>query len=90
MRTSTDRRCAETPDKKARFGASLILGLAPGGVIQVWSRDSCHKAVKVARGQVQVEPLEPGQGKNEGRYTYKISEKAQRYIERYGIPYGSC
>lgn len=89
MRTSVGRRCDETPGDPARYGASLILGLAPGGVIQVWSRDSCHRPVKVARGQAQVEPLGPSQGKGEGRYAYKVSEKVQRYIERYGIPYGS-
>lgn len=38
---------------------------------------------------LKVEPLGPDQGNNEGRYAYKVSEKAKRYIERFGIPYGS-
>ncbi|MBH3427952.1 DUF2931 family protein [Pseudomonas alkylphenolica] len=87
MRTSTSRRCPET--RLSRYGASMILGLAPGGTVQVWARDRCGKAVKIARAQAEIEPLGPSQGKNEGRYAYKISEKSRRYIERFGIPYGS-
>ncbi|MNW22394.1 hypothetical protein D3C71_2238420 [compost metagenome] len=58
-------------------------------MVQVWVRDSCHDAIKVARAQAEIEPLGPSQGKNEGRYAYTLDEKVQRYIERYGIPYGS-
>jgi len=87
MRTSISRRCPDT--LRSPYRASLILGLAPGGVVQVWVRDSCHDAIKVARAQAEVEPLGPSQGKNEGRYAYTLDEKVQRYIERYGIPYGS-
>jgi hypothetical protein len=89
MHASTSKRCPETPAKSAPYGASLILGLAPGGVVQVWSRDSCQRPVKVARAQAEVEPLGPSQGKTEGRYAYKIKTEIQRYIDRYGIPYGS-
>lgn len=87
MRTSTGRRCPQT--KRSRYVASLILGLAPGGAVQVWARDSCGKAIKVARAQAEIEPLGPSQGKNEGRYAYTISDESKRYIERFGIPYGS-
>lgn len=87
MRTSIGRRCSET--KQSRFRASLILGLAPGGAVQVWVRDSCNRPIKVARGQAEIEPLGPSQGKNEGRYAYTISDESKRYIERFGIPYGS-
>lgn len=66
-----------------------LLGLAPGGVVQVWVRDSCNHPVKVARAQAEIEPLGPSQGKNEGRYAYPVSDKAKRYIDKYGIPYGS-
>ncbi|MDH4553598.1 DUF2931 family protein, partial [Pseudomonas sp. BN417] len=77
------------PDRVSRYRASLYMGLAPGGIIQVWVRDRCSKLVKVARAQAEVEPLGPDQGRNEGRYAYKPSEKAKRYIEQFGIPYGS-
>jgi hypothetical protein len=87
MRATTSQPCSET--HRYRYGASLTLGLAPGGVAQVWTDDSCHRAIKVARAQAEVEPLGPSQGKNEGRYAYTLDEKVQRYIERYGIPYGS-
>ncbi|MGB8922406.1 MAG: DUF2931 family protein [Pseudomonas sp.] len=89
MVSSVNQRCPQTPDQEARFMVSVYLGLAPGGVVQVWVRDSCHHPVKVARAQAEIEPLGPSQGKNEGRYAYPVSEKAKRYIEKFGIPYGS-
>jgi hypothetical protein len=87
MRVSTDQRCPKT--QRYRYHASLIMGLAPGGIVQVWASDSCYDAIKIARAQAEIEPLGPSQGKNDGRYAYKIGEKTQRYIEHYGIPYGS-
>lgn len=82
MVSSTNQRCPQTLDQKARYMASIYLGLAPGGVVQVWVRDSCHHPVKVARAQAEIEPLGPSQGKNEGRYAYPVSEKSKRYIDR--------
>nr|WP_272888850.1 DUF2931 family protein [Stutzerimonas stutzeri] len=89
MHNSVTRRCPEYPGEPARYHASLNLGLAPGGIVQVWVMDNCYKSIKVARTQAEVEPLGPDQGNNEGRYAYKVSEKSRRYIERFGIPYGS-
>ncbi|QSL89919.1 DUF2931 family protein [Pseudomonas atacamensis] len=89
MVTSTSQRCPERPDRTARFMASVYLGLAPGGVVQAWVRDSCHRPIKVARAQGEIEPLGPELGKNGGRYAYPVSEKSKRYIEKFGIPYGS-
>ncbi|MDH4553958.1 DUF2931 family protein, partial [Pseudomonas sp. BN417] len=63
--------------------------LAPGGTIQVWVHNRCYKSVKVARAQAEIEPLGPSQGQTAGEYAYDPSEKAKRYIERFGIPYGS-
>ncbi|RMQ47435.1 hypothetical protein ALQ04_03900 [Pseudomonas cichorii] len=88
MHTSTHQRCAQTPEKAARFTASVIVGLAPGGIVQVWVRDSCNNAIKVARAQADVEPLGPHLGKSGGNY-YQQPEAYRRYIEKYGIPYGS-
>ena len=89
MVTSTHQRCPETPEKPARFMASLYVGLAPGGVLQAWVRDSCRNPIMIARGQAKIEPLGPEQGKHGGRYAYPVSEKAKQYIDKYGIPYGS-
>ncbi|MBC9000210.1 DUF2931 family protein [Pseudomonas sp. N40(2020)] len=89
MMASVNQRCPETPEQQASYSASIYLGLAPRGVVQVFVRDSCHRPVKVGRAQADIEPLGPSQGKNEGRYAYPVSEKTTRYIERYGIPYGS-
>lgn len=89
MVSSVNQRCPQTPEQEARYMASVYLGLAPGGVVQVWVRDSCNHPVKVARAQAEIEPLGPSQGKNQGRYAYPISEKSKRYIDKYGIPYES-
>lgn len=88
MHDATHRRCPETPEQDASYMASLHLGLAPGGVIQVWVRDQCHRAIKVARGQGEIEPLGPHLGKSGGNY-YPQPEASKRYVEQYGIPYGS-
>jgi hypothetical protein len=89
MYRSTHRRCPQEPEREARYMASMNLGLAPGGIVQVWVRDECSEQVKVARAQAEIEPLGPAQGNNEGRYAHKVSEFSKRYIEKYGIPYGS-
>lgn len=89
MMKSTRQRCPETPEKTARFMASLYVGLAPGGVLQAWVKNSCNDPVKVARSQGQIEPIGAQQGKNGGRYAYPVSEKTKRYVDKYGIPYGS-
>ncbi|AZE10779.1 hypothetical protein C4K10_2499 [Pseudomonas chlororaphis subsp. aureofaciens] len=88
MRRATDRRCPQTPKQTASYMASVNLGLAPGGIVQVWVRDECRHPVKVARVQAEIEPLGPHQGKSNGHY-YPQSENSKRYIEKYGIPYGS-
>ncbi|AJO78901.1 DUF2931 family protein [Pseudomonas sp. MRSN 12121] len=88
MRKATARRCPETPQMTASYMASVNLGLAPGGIVQVWVRDECRHPIKVARAQAEVEPLGPHLGKSNGHY-YPLSENSKRYIERYGIPYGS-
>ncbi|MFJ2710272.1 DUF2931 family protein [Pseudomonas sp. NPDC087346] len=89
MVSSVNQRCPHKPEQEARFMASVYLGLAPGGVVQVWVRDSCNHPIKVASAQAEIEPLGPSQGKNEGRYAYPVSDKAKLYIHKYGIPYGS-
>jgi hypothetical protein len=89
MRRATARRCADDQASPSAYDATLTLGLAPGGIVQVWVRDECHRPIKVARAQAEAEPLGPSQGLTKGRYAYKISEKSKFYIERFGIPYGS-
>ncbi|MDT4817667.1 hypothetical protein FQZ97_507500 [compost metagenome] len=88
MRDSVAWRCPQKPNRVSSYRATLYLGLAPGGVIQVWAYNRCYKSVKVARAQAEVEPLGPHQGKSGGHY-YPQSEASKRYVERFGIPYGS-
>ncbi|NBA96656.1 DUF2931 family protein [Pseudomonas sp. R5(2019)] len=89
MKKTTSRRCPNYPDRESPYYASLTLGLAPGGIVQAWTFDECYKPIKIARAEGDVVPLGPFLGKNEGRYAYPVSERSRRYIERFGIPYGS-
>jgi hypothetical protein len=88
MRKATDRRCPKRPEQTAGYMAMVSLGLAPGGIVQVWVRDECQHPVIVARAQAEVEPLGSHLGQSGGHY-YPQSEASKRYIERFGIPYGS-
>ena len=87
MYASTRRRCADT-GRSARYMAAVYLGLAPGGTVQAWVRDQCQNAIKIARGKGEVEPLGPHLGKSQGNY-YPQPDASKRYIDKYGIPYGS-
>jgi hypothetical protein len=88
MQTSTHRRCPNRLGQEANPMAVVHLGLAPGGTVQVWVMDECYRSVKVARAQAEIEPLGPHLGKSGGNY-YPLAEFSKRYIEKYGIPYGS-
>lgn len=88
MRRATMRRCPERPDEPAYSLSLMNVGLAPGGIIQIWVRDECGRPIKTDRVQVDIEPLGPDQGKFQGRYTPQ-SASSKRYVERFGIPYGS-
>ncbi|WP_449123396.1 DUF2931 family protein [Pseudomonas sp. MPG01] len=89
MVKSVNQRCPEAPEQQASYSASIYLGLAPGGVVQVFVRDPCHLPVKVGRATAEIESLGPSQGKNGGRYAYPVSVKTKQYIKKFGIPYGS-
>jgi len=86
MYASTHQRCADTG--RSRYMAAVYLGLAPGGTVQVWVRDQCHNAVKVARGKGHIEPLGPHLGKSGGHY-YPQPDASKRYVDKFGVPYGS-
>lgn len=89
MRGSTARRCPDWPDHAANFSAGMYIGLAPGGVMKVWVENNCGHNILVAGAQAEIEPLGPSQGLTQGQFAYPIREPSKRYIERYGIPYGS-
>ncbi|WP_447890848.1 DUF2931 family protein [Pseudomonas hormoni] len=88
MRATVNEPCPTTPDEPAGTIALVYVGLAPGGIAQVWVSDKCMKPVKVARAQAEIEPLGPHLGKSGGNY-YPLSDESKRYIEQFGIPYGS-
>ncbi len=88
MRHSIARRCAEEPDQPASYHPSMTLGLAPGGIVQVWVWDECLRRVPFVRAQVEIEPLGPDLGKFNGQY-YPQTKGSKQYVEKFGIPYGS-
>lgn len=89
MREALTKDCNSVPEAASLpKSASVRLGLAPGGVVQIWVLDECMHPVKVAHGQVDIEPLGPYLGKSGGRY-YPQTEASKQYVEKYGIPYGS-
>lgn len=88
MRKSTARRCSDDPDRHSSFNASMTLGLAPGGIVQVWVWDECLRSIPFVRAQAQVEPLGPNLGKSNGYYQPQ-SKGSKLYVEKFGIPYGS-
>jgi Protein of unknown function (DUF2931) len=88
MRHSIARRCAKYPERPASYHPSMTLGLAPGGVVQVWVWDECLRRVPFVRAQVEIEPLGPDLGKSNGHY-YPQTKDSKQYVEKFGIPYGS-
>ena len=89
MRGSVAHKCPGWPDNPMNHMAAAIIGVAPGGKIGVWVEDNCLNDHLIASAQAEIEPLGPDQGMNQGRFAYPIKESTKRYIERYGIPYGS-
>lgn len=88
MRSSIARRCAKYPERPASLHPSVTLGLAPGGIVQVWVWDECLRSIPFARVQEEVEPLGPYLGKSNGHY-YPQTKGLKLYVEKFGIPYGS-
>ena len=89
MRAALRKDCQQFPETASILKiASVMLGLAPGGVVQIWVLDECMHPVKVARGQAEIESKGPDLGFSGGSY-FPQSEASKRYVEQYGIPYGS-
>ena len=89
MRAALRKDCQQFPETASILKiASVRLSLAPGGVVQIWVLDECMHPVKVARGQAEIEPKGPYLGQSGGHY-YPQTESSKRYVEQYGIPYGS-
>jgi len=90
MHRALTEECPEFPPEWSVIPkkASVRLGLAPGGIVKVWVLDECRKPVEIKRVQVEVVGLGPNLGRSKGRYL-PVTELSKRYIDQYGIPYGS-
>lgn len=51
MRATWKEPCPASPDEPPGNVALVYVGVAPGGVVQVWVADKCMKPIKVARAQ---------------------------------------
>lgn len=76
----------DKPDLACRSG--ITLGIAPGGRTIMWIGSLSLPAIEVMRGQAEVEPLGPYEGKSNGKYR-PMHEPARKYVDEHGIPYGS-
>jgi hypothetical protein len=66
----------------------ITLGMAPGGIVKVWLGGPCLDFKEVGRFQAKIDPRGPNR---DGNYIYHRppNPKAQAYIDKHGIPYGS-
>jgi hypothetical protein len=89
MRDALTKNCAGHPEiKEFRTDVMVRFGLAPGGVVRVWVEDECMDPVFVIKGIAEIEPKGPSLGLSQGSY-FPQSDDSKRYVEKYGIPYGS-
>jgi hypothetical protein len=80
--------CTFAAENMTVYRDTITLGMAPGGIVKVWVGDGCLGHLEVGRFEARIDPLGPH---HDGNYIYSRppSPKAQAYIEKYGIPYGS-
>ncbi len=89
MRNALTMDCPSIPEMAAiPKRVSVLFGLAPGGVVQIWMMDECLRPVKVVHAQVEIEPKGPDLGLSGGSY-FPLQETSKLYVEKHGIPYGS-
>jgi hypothetical protein len=73
---------------KTDYREMITLGMAPGGIVNVWVGGSCLGFKEVGRYQAKVEPLGPYRGASKGKYV-PLEPENKAYIDQHGIPYGS-
>ncbi|MBB2899042.1 DUF2931 family protein [Pseudomonas sp. AS2.8] len=85
-----ERLPAECPvsGRTSDYRKDLTIGLAPGGVVKVWIMGPCLDPIEVLTLQAEIEPKGPYGGKSNGKYR-PLSPVVKRYIDKYGVPYGS-
>ncbi|MDC7831867.1 MULTISPECIES: DUF2931 family protein [Pseudomonas] len=85
-----ERLPAECPvsGRTSDYRKDLTIGLAPGGVVKVWIMGPCLDPIEVLTLQAEIEPKGPYGGKSNGKYR-PLSPVVKRYVDKYGVPYGS-
>ena len=79
----------DPPCHTSGYRHAMALGLAPGGLVKGWVMSTCGEPIEILRGQAEIEPKGPSQGKTGGRYALPLEPSSKAYIEKNGIPYGS-
>jgi hypothetical protein len=67
---------------------TITLGMAPGGIVKVWVGSGCLEHKEIGRFQAEIEPRGPYQT-GKGIYYRPPNPKAQSWIDKHGIPYGT-
>jgi len=85
-----ERLPAECPvsGRTSDYRKDLTIGLAPGGVVKVWIMGPCLDPIEVLTLQAEIESKGPYGGKSNGKYR-PLSPVVKRYVDKYGVPYGS-
>ena len=67
----------------------VTIGLAPGGIAKAWLTGACLEPLEIGRFVGSIDPEGPSQGQTDGRYALPLDPKARRYVDTYGIPFGT-
>ncbi|XEG70187.1 DUF2931 family protein [Pseudomonas sp. abacavir_1] len=80
--------CVATRKVEPDFAKIISIGMAPGGIAKVWLGGPCLAFKEIGRFQAKVSKVGPYNGTSGGKHR-PLTDKARRYIEQHGIPYGS-
>jgi len=88
MRTAEKTYCEATGKWTTGYRKAIAIGLAPGGIAKVWVLGPCLTPIEVTQVKAEVDPRGPYEGKSGGRYD-SLTDNSKKYVETFGVPYGS-
>jgi len=71
------------------YRKTISVGMVPGGIAKVWVGGPCLAFKEIGRFQAKIDKRGPNEGLSDGEYYRAPTEAARKYIQDYGIPYGS-
>ncbi|VEF11257.1 Protein of uncharacterised function (DUF2931) [Pseudomonas fluorescens] len=88
MRRGEKTYCTATGKWITGYRKAIAIGLAPGGIAKVWVLGPCLTPIEVTRVQAEIDPRGPYEGKSGGTYD-SLSDISKKYVDKFGVPYGS-